>query len=273
MSKIIRIWLINSFAVLCAVSAVATNVYANTTPPPALYSNNSLPALNDLIWNYFISLGGGVAVTSEIGDSKSFAAAPPGSDEYYIYTAYKPTQSSFLGDAFLGVEGRLNPYWLMQVGFDFNQISPYTAKGSLVQGVDQASQDIYSYRYSVMARQFLLASKVLFTLENIVHPYVFAGVGGSMNRAYNYSTSALPFSVLTRLYSNRNTSSFSYSLGAGIDLDVTNRLRVGIGYRFASYGAVNLGQANIGAVQVPGVLSQDHLYTNQLFAQITWLPI
>ena len=149
MSKIIRIWLFNSFVVLSAISAMATNVYANTAPPPAPYSNSSFPALSDLIWNYFISLSAGVAATSGIGESKTFPAAPPGSDEYYIYTAYKPNQSSLLLDAFLGVEGRLNPYWMMQVGFDFGQISPYTANGSLVQGVDAASQDTYSYRYSV----------------------------------------------------------------------------------------------------------------------------
>jgi opacity protein-like surface antigen len=240
--------------------------YTNTTN-----SSTSMPRLFDINWNYVLTFGAGATRTTDTGNSAYYPAANPTTDEFYSYSVNNTTSTSFLFDAFFGVEGRLLPDWLLQVGLDYTQSTPFKAAGYLVQGADIHSENFYTYDYSVQARQALVETKLLATLANQFHPYLLVGIGASFNKAYNYNTNIPTNLSFTRMYNNNSCSSFTYSVGAGVDLDVTNRVRFGIGYRFSDLGTVKLGKAIINKTTVPGTLSQPHLYTNALLAQLTWV--
>ena len=79
----------------------------------------------------------------------------------------------------------------------------------------------------------------------------------------------MPFNTFTREYSDNTESSFTYSLGLGVDMDITEHLRLGVGYRFADLGKVRLGDAEINTTEVAGTLSQDHLYANEILVQLS----
>lgn len=220
-------------------------------------------------WRSVIAIGGGAYFTSNTGESQTFPIQDPDTDEFYEYAPTHNSQTAGLYNAFVGVEWRLLPNWLLQTGFDYNQTSSLYTNGVVTQGADVQSEDIYNYHYNIVTRQLLLAGKLLYTLKQRYHPYVLVGLGAAFNQASNYSTNVPPFLTFTRMYQDNNNTSFSYAAGVGVDVDLTDNLRFGIGYRYADLGQVKLGAANIDVNSVSGTLSQSNLYANQLLAQLT----
>ncbi len=225
----------------------------------------------NITWHPIVSIGAGASISSKAGESNTFPIQNPDTDEFYDYSIYKVTQSSSLLDGFLGAECNFSPKWGLQIGVDYNQEAPFTVQGTLTQGADVQSEDIYHYNYRITTKQLLLEGKLLYTIREKYHPYLLVGVGAAFNRAYNYDTNVPPFITFTRMYQNNSTSSFSYAIGVGIDVDVTSHMRVGAGYRFADLGKVKLGSAVIDTTPVSGTLTQNNLYTNEVLAQITFI--
>ncbi len=218
-------------------------------------------------WNYIITLGAGQIRSTDTGNTAYFPASQPGA-RFYSYTPKQTLQRALLIDGFIGIQGMILPNWFLQLGLDYAQPgTSFKAEGYVSQGIAGGATQTSTYKYSVLGRQLLFEGKFLATIGDVLHPYLLAGLGGSFNKAYNYRTNVnTPF---TRVYLNRTQTSFSYTVGAGIDLDVTNRMRIGIGYRFADLGAFKLGQASVNHANVSGTLSQSHLYTNALLGQVT----
>lgn len=225
----------------------------------------------NITWRPIVSIGAGASISSKVGESNTFPIQNPDSDELYEYSTHKVTQSSSLLDGFLGAECNLFPKWALQIGADYNQAASFNAQGTLTQGADVQSQDIYHYNYRIISKQLLLEGKLLYTAHEKYHPYLLVGIGSAFNRAYNYYTNVPPFIAFTRMYQNKSTSSFSYAIGVGIDIDITSHMRVGGGYRFADLGKTKLGNAVIDTTPVNGTLTQNNLYTNEVLAQITFI--
>ncbi len=192
-------------------------------------------------------------------------------DEFYHYSTNHPSQTSGLMDIFLGAEWSWRPNWAIQTGVDYSQASPFSAKGTFVQGADAESADSYTYHYGTLTRQLLIEGKLFYTVKKHFHPYILAGLGATFNKAYHYYTNVPPFLTFTRMYANNSTTSFSYAAGIGIDTDIHRNLRIGIGYRFVDLGQVKLGNARIDTTNVSGTLSQSHLYANEILAQVTFV--
>lgn len=222
-------------------------------------------------WQPVIAVGLGTATAYDVGQDQDFPIQNPATDEFYNYDGTSTTQTSFLSDVFIGVEKSLSPKWALQLGLDYNQTSPFSAQGTLLQGVDTASADSYTYNYEILTKQLSLEGKLLYTFKTIYHPYALVGLGAAFNRAQNYSTNVSPFLAFTRTYANNTTTSFSPTIGVGFDADVTSTIRAGIGYRFTDLGKVSLGDSTIDGTPASGTLSQSHLYSSEVLAQITWM--
>lgn len=83
-------------------------------------------------WKPIIAIGTGTSTSTNVGESENFPIQNPSTDQFYNYTANQPTQTSILFDGFLGAEFNIKPNWALQVGADYNQATPYSAKGTLV---------------------------------------------------------------------------------------------------------------------------------------------
>lgn len=221
-------------------------------------------------WRPLVSIAGGVAINSNLGYSQGFPIANPTTDELYDYSAQQQTQATTIYDGFIGAEWNVYPEWYLQGGFNAYQVSSMSSTGTFLQGADAESADNYSYNFNVLTREYMLESKLLYTLAQIYHPYVLFGMGIAYNNAYGYSTSVPENLTFTRMYQSRLSHSFSYALGLGADIDLSNNLRFGFFYRFADAGKVELGRATIDTTPVSGTLTQTHLYTNQILAQLTF---
>lgn len=256
LTKWIKVFLVFSISISTSISSYAIS-----------WSN----WWHNKMWHPIATIGGGVSISSDIGESKNFPILNPTTDEFYYYTINSATQTSGLLDAFLGAEWNLRPNWALQAGIGYNQASPFSASGTFVQGADVETEDTYNYRYGILLRQLLIEGKLLYSIKEYFHPYVLVGLGAAFNKAYNYYTTVPRFLTFTRMYSNNSTTSFSYALGIGLDYDVTSQIRLGLGYRFADLGKVELGSAVIDTTSVSGTLSQSNLYTNEVLVQFTWV--
>ncbi len=69
-------------------------------------------------------------------------------------------------------------------------------------------------------------------------------------------------------FDSHTTTSFTYTLGVGVQRNVTPHLQAGIGYEFADWGSSKLSPAT--GQTTSGVLSLSHFYTNGVLANLTY---
>ncbi len=222
-------------------------------------------------WQPVIGIGGGVEITTNLGQSQTFPILNPATDEYYIYSPTNQSQTAGLFEIFLGAERQVFTNWLFQGGLAYSQSGAYEAQGNFVQGVDAGSANQYTYQYNVTARELLAQAKLMRPYRDKFYPYVLAGLGGSFNQASSYSTNVPPFLTFTREYANNTSGSFAFRVGLGVDMDVTQHARLGVAYRFAGLGSANLGSAKLDTIPVSGALSQSYLYANEVLFQLTYV--
>lgn len=233
--------------------------------PPARYVEKK-------VWYPVVSLGAGWVINSTVGESQYFPIKDPTSDQFYYYDAQKPSQSGVLFEMFLGSEWAFHPQWALQFGADLGAVyTNYNANGTLTQGADVASQDRFKYNYNAMSKQLMAETKLLYTFKEKIHPYCLLGLGAAFNTAYSYNTNAPPFLTFTRQFSDNTTTAFTYALGLGVDFDATEGIRLGVGYRYADLGKVELGPSSINNVPASGTISQPHMYSNILLGQLTFV--
>jgi opacity protein-like surface antigen len=249
------------FLTLLSCSICAIPAYANSLTD--WYAKKS--------WQPILTVGTGASIASNLGESVNIPIQNPLTDEFYNYSAEHSTQVASVSNVFIGAEWMLQSNWALQLGIDYSQSSSFLAKGAFLQGADIPSADLFAYNYNILTRQLLVEGKALYTYKKIFHPYLLAGIGASFNKAFNYSTNVPPTLTFTRMYADHSSSALSYAIGAGVDIDVTTHMRMGIGYRFADLGRVALGNAVIDTTSVSRTLSQSHLYANEVLAQLTWV--
>lgn len=223
-------------------------------------------------WRPFVILGGGIALSSNLGKSRSFPDPATGGTD--IYTASHGMQTVGAFDSFVGMEWAFHPKWKLQVGFGYNQTATFALKGTLLQSVGTPSATSFSYRYNAVARQYLAEGKLLYNFYDYYHPYLELGLGVSQNVANAFQTNSLstsPVQTSAPQYPNQTSSSFSYNAGIGIDIDVLDNVRLGLGYRFANFGKVQLGNTIINTTAVNSMLSQSSFYVNEALAEITFV--
>jgi opacity protein-like surface antigen len=220
------------------------------------------------VWHPVVGVSAGVVIAPTVGESQSVTV--PSSFSTYTYSRKSSTQTAALAGVFLGGEVELRKNWALQIGVDYNQSNSFKASGNVVQGISPIL-DSGTYQYSVVTRQLLMLSKFLYTYKDRYHPYALVGLGGSFNTASGYSASVSGTSP-TPQFADNTSVSFSYAVGAGVDMDVMPRLRVGLGYRFANLGAASLGATTVSNVLYSSnTLSQSHLYAHEVVAQLTYI--
>lgn len=222
-------------------------------------------------WRPIISVGGGVSSVFNVGRFQNFPIITPTTDSFYTYVPQSSTQIEGLFEIFLGTEQALFGKWRLQSGLAYDQTGSYTNTGTLTQGADLPSSNQYNYQFKIVTHQILAQIKAIYPYRNKLNPYFLLGLGGAVNTSSNFSTTVPPFLTFTREYANDTVGSFAYRVGFGLDIELGNHLRTGIMYRFADLGNYRLGNTNINGVAVPGTLSQNNIYANEMLIQLTYV--
>lgn len=202
-----------------------------------------------------------------------------GSDStLYSYRSSKDGQSDgFLG-GFIGIEHPISWYnLLVQAGLEYSYFGPVGVQGLNTVSTTSGTSTLHRYRYNLLAHQFLASAKFLTTTHRRYHPYASAGIGAAVTNMENFRVTAVQDGGVNTapFYSENNATRFSFSVGLGVDVDVNQYTRLGLGYRFSGLGdaALKKGKmlANNQVVSVPFALGVHNTHANQLIAQITFV--
>jgi opacity protein-like surface antigen len=188
----------------------------------------------------------------------------------YDYDSHQDTQTRGVWGALLGVELHCDD-WQWQTGVSYYQSSPFSSEGILTQDTLEITPDVFEYHFKVRTYQFLWENKLLTEWKERYHPYISVGLGAAINRAENYTTDPQAFYTFTPEYENNTETSFSYSIGAGVDYDVTEHFRVGLGYRITDLGKVGLENSTLVKTELNHSLQKDQWYEQEILLQFTYL--
>jgi opacity protein-like surface antigen len=155
--------------------------------------------------------------------------------------------------------------------FGLAYYKPFSA--STISGTTKQLGTPYTYSYQVQSSQLLLDNKFLATFASIYHPYVSAGVGIARNTASNYQKAYnATYGQYSMGFTDNTSTSFSYEFGVGLDVDLINHWRLGLGYRYVNFGTASLGSPIQGTVDVnPSVNLKQALTTQEILGQLTYV--
>lgn len=196
----------------------------------------------------------------------------------YSYRSSKDGQNDgFLG-GFIGIEHPISWYnLLVQAGLEYNYFGPVGVQGLNTVSTASGVSTLHRYNYNFLAHQFLVSAKFLTTTHGRYHPYALAGIGAAVTNMEHFRVTAVQTGGVntTPFFSEHNATRFSYSVGLGVDADVNQYTRLGLGYRFSGLGdaALRRGQmlVNNQFTSVPFALGVYNTHANQLVAQITFV--
>lgn len=225
-----------------------------------------------------ISLQGGYA---SMNAGKKFQSFTGVDSDIFTYTNTGSGRNTGFVGAFLGAEYVLPwityPGIFMQTGVEYNYFGQIGLRGINTVGVEPATSTTYRYRYNFQTQQVLGLVKLLATCHERFYPYAEVGLGAAFNHngKYNAVTSETGSINLTPTFNNQDNTQFSYNLGVGVDTQVNNNIRVGLGYRYSNFGSSSFGKGfvSFNTYQAPVSFSigSSHAYANQLLARISYL--
>ncbi len=161
---------------------------------------------------------------------------------YNTYNSTNTNDTERTGSLFVGVESPLYRNFLWQIGLSYYVSSAFLGKGVVQQFGDPNFGNLL-YQYKIQNNRIMVESKVLATLHKYFHPYVVGGIGQSNNNTYGYVETPVASNdvAMPNSFASTTKHSFSYLIGVGIDVDLTNNLRLGASYRYAGLGKAGLG--------------------------------
>lgn len=223
------------------------------------------PVVTQKDWSWIGSISGG-PVWASGGETQTFYLTP---EIEKTYVGRQSTNALAFGELFLGVQKPLSSKWLGQLG-----LALATADNANLQGViwDDADPqfDNFIYRYKIQHTHVAVKGKLLADDGYWLIPWVSGSLGVSFNDARKFhSTPTIFEAVPTPDFASHTQTSFTYTVGAGVQKALNEHWQVGIGYEFADWGKSALGRAEQQTIN--SGLSLSHLYTNGVLFNLTYL--
>lgn len=213
------------------------------------------------------TLSAGPAWYNDAGKTQTIYLQPDFANTYIAqHSNYQLTNGEF----FLGVQKTISPLLIGQLGLAVATTSYAHLQGDVWETADPLF-DNFSYQYNITHTRVAVKGKLLSQqFSSTWLPYLSGSLGAGFNRAYQFSTKAKLFEAIpTAGFEANKQTSFSYTLGAGLQKALSQHLQVGVGYEFANWGSSSLGRE-------PGQffnhgLEINHLFTHQLQFNISYL--
>jgi opacity protein-like surface antigen len=202
------------------------------------------------------------------GHAQTLTLLPPFQNHY---TSNNASQTVVDVGGFVGVERAISHRISAQLGVSGYYDSNINPQGHVWQFA-LPEFDNLKYKYRIQMARAMVSGKILTSFADYasLHPYVSWEVGAAFNRASNYAEKALiPTVIPPAPFASHSQTSFAYGVGVGLDYNLNEQIRVGLGYQFADLGAASLRGCPDALTNQ--TLRISHLYTNQLRFQLTYL--
>ncbi|CAM3060942.1 Opacity protein and related surface antigens [Legionella steigerwaltii] len=228
-----------------------------------------------------ITVFGGVAGLDVNNSTQSFSGTD---DDLFVYYSKKHNRTTGFVGAFLGTEYQLpRPGIFLQAGVEYDYFGNVRTKGLNAVGIEPDTSTFYDYSWRVQTQQVLAVAKLFATTELTLgaphqfFPYLSVGLGAAFNNANEFSATTEETGSInvTPTFDDHSQSSFSYTLGIGVDTPINQQMRFGLGYRFSDFGKASLdeGQVVVNQYKAPVsfALSTSHIYANQFIVELTYV--
>lgn len=241
---------------LVAMSGLLTlNTWAGVT--------GTITPVKSLVWVGSIGFG---PVSPRGGDTQDLFLT---SNIQKTYLAENLTNILANAEFFIGAQKEL-PFALQgQLGLALAAVSHARLSGNIW---DDADPQFNNYYYSYKIQHTLVAAKVKLLADRgqKLIPWVSATLGAGFNKSYAFNNMPLFYeAVIMPNFSPNMHTSFTYTLGAGVQRKLNQHWQIGVGYEFSDWGRSALGRAE-GQTMNSG-LTQNHLYTNGAMMNLTFL--
>jgi opacity protein-like surface antigen len=213
----------------------------------------------------------GPVFSSDVGETQNFPIQNPIADSFYNYQKTNQVQTNGQFALFVGDRWNLRFPFKVEGGLSYSQTGIFSTKGLLTQGADVLSEDTFTYKYKIQSRQLEVKGKILYGYPGPIFPYFSFGMGAAFNTANNFSTNVPEFLTTTRNYPSNTQASFTYTVGIGAEYEYDSHIHLGWGYEFSNNGSVAFESANVTGIPVTGTITQSHLYTHAIMAQVSYL--
>lgn len=101
-------------------------------------------------------------------------------------------------------------------------------------------------------------------------PWVNGRLGVGFNRSHNFTNTPLIFEALPNAnFSNHTNTTFTYTIGAGVQKLLNTHWQIRVGYEFADWGRSGLGRAP-GQTTNSG-LELNNIYTSEVMYNLTYV--
>jgi len=222
----------------------------------ALESTN--PAVEGKPWSWVVALSGGPA-WNNAGETQAFFVQPMVAE---AYIANKRSEVLATGELFLGAQHQLMNGLSGQLGVVVAASDDAKLQGDIWNDANP-NFDNFRYRYNISHWHTGAKAKLMFERYSLIQPYVSGSIGAGFNRAHDFKIIPKIFEQLPMPpFSSHKETSFTYTVGAGLQKTFNSHWQIGMGYEFADWGSSRLGRA---AEQTRGTgLQLSQLYASQI---------
>lgn len=207
---------------------------------------DSVTDSTDTPWMVGISLGTSKPSLQNNNTTVSNGSEQPAPYGVDVYTGSKPASQENLS-VLLGYQWFRNNSFLPQYSLSlrYQHLGSFGINGDVT---EYSTYTNYSYHLSADSNNVMLLTKLDLYRFYSFFPYISVGLGEASNKMSDYSEQ--PFSGIIPRLSPGYTGTkhgFAYSLGVGIDYQVTARLSTSFGYEYANLGKLQgVGAAGSG---------------------------
>lgn len=217
------------------------------------------------MWSWVLTLSGGAAWQTG-SETQTLDIAP---EIIKTYVDQQSTNTLADGELFLGMQHRLSEAFVGQIGIEGAVTSNANISGLIWDDAEQMF-DNYLFNYKIQHSHVALKGKLLLDKGYWLLPWISGSLGVGFNNAHAFTNTPLLYEAVPNPNFASNTStSFTYTVGAGLQKVISQNWQIGIGYEFADWGQSQLGVAE-GQVGT-GRLGLNHLYTNGVLLNITYI--
>lgn len=186
------------------------------------------------------------------------------------YTANKASSNSLIyGELFGGVQKNLTQIMQGQFGLAVATTSNASISGDIWDDAEpQFNNHIYSYK--IQHNHLAVKGKLLVDKYTRLIPWLSGSIGVGFNYANSFQNIPTIFEAMADPnFASYTKTTFTYSVGVGLQTTLTLHWQAGIGYEFADWGSSRLDFAP-GQTLNSGP-SLNHFYTNGLLFNLTYL--
>lgn len=242
------------------LSVTAATLLAGTAVAGTIGSGISS---GDLRWVGSIAAG---SVWARGGETRTFFLAP---EIEKTYVARKSSHALASMELFLGMQKSWTPMWLGQLGLAVAGTDNTRLQGMIWDDADPEFSN-HSYQYKIHNSRVAIKGKLLLDNNHWVMPWVSVSAGVGFNRAHSFTNTPLIFEALPNInFSSKTKTTFSYTLGAGVQKTLSEHWQIGVGYEFADWGRSELGRAPGQSLNTG--IALNHLYTNGVLLNLTYI--